>query len=134
MQTAYAQLEGHYAFALISEDQPELLVAARRECPLVIGRGDGEQYLASAIPGFLSSTRSVQYIGNDEIVVLTEDEVEIRSATGGSRQREIVMVDWDEETAERAGHETFMLKEIREQGAAIQATLAGRLHQSVVSR
>src|SRR3954452_9718757 len=67
---AYARLAGHYAFVVISADEPELLVGARKECPLVVGRGDGEQFLASGIPAFLQHTREIQVIENDEIVAL----------------------------------------------------------------
>ena len=72
---AYAQLEGHYAFVAMSLDEPDLLVGARRECPLIIGSGDGEQFLASAVPAFLAHTRRVQHVENGEIVVLTPQGV-----------------------------------------------------------
>src|ERR1035441_309198 len=99
----------------MSADQPGLLVGARKECPLIIGRGDGEQFIGSAIPALFLETRRGQYIGDDEIVVLTPDGVEFQSATGEPLQREIVEIDWDADTAEKQGYETFMLKEIYEQ-------------------
>ena len=68
---AYAELRGHYAFVAMSADEPGLLVGARNECPLIIGRGDGEQFIASAIPAFLRDTRHVQYIENDELVIVS---------------------------------------------------------------
>ena len=67
VRAAYAELEGHYAFVAMSLDEPELLVGARKECPLIVGRGDGEQFVASAVPGFLAETRRVQYLENGEI-------------------------------------------------------------------
>ena len=70
MRAAYAELEGHYAFVAMSLDEPEVLVGARKECPLVVGRGEGEQFVASAVPAFLAQTRRVQYLENGEIVVL----------------------------------------------------------------
>ena len=70
VRRAYAELRGHYAFVAMSADEPGLLVGARNECPLIIGRGEGEQFIASAIPAFLRETRKVQYIENDEIVVV----------------------------------------------------------------
>ena len=70
VRRAYNRLRGHYAFVAVAADEPDVLVGARKECPLIVGRGDGEQFLASAIPAFLAHTRRVQSIENDEIVVL----------------------------------------------------------------
>ncbi len=126
VRAAYAQLEGHYAFVAMSLDEPEVLVGARKECPLVIGRGEGEQFVASAVPAFLAQTRRVQYLENGEIVVLRPDEVLITKADGEPVQRAVESVDWDQETAEKGGFETFMLKEIHEQADAVADTIAGR--------
>jgi len=126
VRAAYAQLEGHYAFVAMSLDEPELLVGARKECPLVIGRGEGEQFVASAVPAFLAETRRVQYLENGEIVVLRPDEVLIATAGGEPVQRAVQSVDWDQETAEKGGYETFMLKEIHEQADALAETIADR--------
>ncbi len=126
VRAAYAQLEGHYAFVAMSLDEPELLVGARKECPLVIGRGEGEQFVASAVPAFLAETRRVQYLENGEIVVLRPDGVLITTAAGEPVQRAVQTVDWDQETAEKGGYETFMLKEIHEQADAVAETIADR--------
>jgi glucosamine--fructose-6-phosphate aminotransferase (isomerizing) len=123
---AYAELEGHYAFVAMTADEPDLIVGARKECPLIVGRGDGEQFLASAIPAFLAHTRDVQYIENDEIVIVRPDGVDFITPAGEPVEREITHVDWDEDTAEKAGYETFMLKEIHEQAAAVAETIADR--------
>ncbi|HYM58047.1 MAG TPA: glutamine--fructose-6-phosphate transaminase (isomerizing) [Solirubrobacteraceae bacterium] len=123
---AYARLRGHYAFVAASADEPELLVGARKECPLVIGRGDGEQFVASAIPAFLAHTRRVQLIDNDEIVVVRRDGVEFLTAAGEPIEREVEEVDWSHEVAEKGGYETFMLKEIHEQANAVADTIADR--------
>src|SRR5437588_1967726 len=80
VRAAYAELRGHYAFVAMSADQPGLVVGARKECPLVIGRGDGEQFIGSAIPAFLRETRRIQFIENDEIVVVRPDDVQFQSA------------------------------------------------------
>ena len=77
VRKAYAELRGHYAFVAMSADEPGLLVGARNECPLIIGRGEDEQFIASAIPAFLRETRKVQYIENDEIVVVRPDGVRV---------------------------------------------------------
>jgi len=126
VRAAYAELRGHYAFVAMSADEPGVLVGARKECPLIIGRGDGEQFIGSAIPAFLSETRQVQYIHNDEIVILTPDGVEFVTAAGEPVAREIVEIDWDPETAEKQGYETFMLKEIHEQADAVAETIGER--------
>jgi glutamine---fructose-6-phosphate transaminase (isomerizing) len=126
VRAAYAQLEGHYAFVAMSLDEPELLVGARKECPLVIGRGEGEQFVASAVPAFLAQTRRVQYVENGEIVVVRPDGVAITTAAGETVQRAVETVDWDQETAEKGGFETFMLKEIHEQADAVAETIADR--------
>jgi glutamine---fructose-6-phosphate transaminase (isomerizing) len=123
---AYARLRGHYAFVAVSAAEPELLVGARKECPLVVGRGDGEQFLASAIPAFLAHTRRVQLIENDEIVVVRRDDVEFLTADGAHVDRAIEEVDWSQEVAEKGGYETFMLKEIHEQPDAVAETIADR--------
>jgi glucosamine--fructose-6-phosphate aminotransferase (isomerizing) len=126
VRRTYAELRGHYAFVAMSVDQPGVLVGARNECPLIIGRGDGEQFIGSAIPAFLPETRRVQYMGDDEIVVLTPDGVEFQTATGEPLEREIVEIDWDADTAEKQGYETFMLKEIYEQADAVADTIGER--------
>src|SRR5829696_1478437 len=123
---AYRRLRGHYAFVAVSAEEPELLVGARKECPLIVGRGDGEQFIASAIPAFLAHTRRVQLIENDEIVVVRRDGVEFLTADGVPVERPIEEVDWSQEVAEKGGYETFMLKEIHEQADAVAETIADR--------
>jgi glucosamine--fructose-6-phosphate aminotransferase (isomerizing) len=126
VRAAYNQLEGHYAFVAMSLDEPEVLVGARKECPLIVGRGEGEQFLASAVPGFLAETRRVQYLENGEIAILSPAGVRIMTAAGELVEREETEVDWDEETAEKGGYETFMLKEIHEQADAVADAIADR--------
>ncbi len=131
VRRAYGELRGHYAFVAMSADDPGVLVGARKECPLIIGRGEGEQFIASAIPAFLRHTREVQYIGDDEIVVLRPDGVEFETADGMALEREVVEIDWDAETAEKQGFETFMLKEIHEQADAVAETIGERAARGV---
>ncbi|HXM87609.1 MAG TPA: glutamine--fructose-6-phosphate transaminase (isomerizing), partial [Solirubrobacteraceae bacterium] len=127
VRLAFAELEGHYAFVAMSLDEPDVLVGARKECPLIIGRGDGEQFVASAVPAFLSETRDVQYLENGEIAVLRPDGVSIvTAADGASVDRAVEAVDWDQETAEKGGFDTFMLKEIHEQADAVADTIFDR--------
>ncbi len=126
VQTAFSELEGHYAFVAMSVDEPGVLVAARKECPLIVGRGDGETYLASAIPAFLARTRKVQYIEDGEIVVITPEGTTFIDADGVELDREVVEIDWDEDTAVKGGYETFMLKEIYEQADVLAETIFDR--------
>ena len=126
VRAAYAEMRGHYAFVAMSAHDPGELVGVRRECPLIIGRGDGEQFIASAIPAFMHETRDVQYIEDEELVILRPDGVEFQSADGEPIEREIVHIDWDEDTAEKQGYETFMLKEINEQADAVAETIGER--------
>jgi glucosamine--fructose-6-phosphate aminotransferase (isomerizing) len=126
VRAAYAELEGHFAFVAMTRDEPDVLVGARKECPLIVGRGEGETFLASAIPAFLAHTRKVQYIENGELVVITPDGTRFLTPAGDELEREVVEIDWDEETAEKGGFETFMLKEIHEQADAVAETIADR--------
>jgi glucosamine--fructose-6-phosphate aminotransferase (isomerizing) len=127
VRTAFGELEGHFAFVAMSAEEPNTLVGARKECPLVVGRGEGEQFIASAVPAFLAQTRSVQYVENGEIVVLRPDGVTISTPTGEVLQRDVEQIDWDEDTAEKGGYETFTLKEIHEQADAVAETIADRV-------
>src|SRR6476469_9754540 len=126
VRAAYNDLEGHYAFVAMTLEEPDVIVGARKECPLIVGRGEGETFLASAIPAFLAHTRRVQYIENGEIVVVRAGDVTFMTPDGTELDRDIVEIDWDEETAEKGGFETFMLKEIHEQADAIAETIADR--------
>jgi glutamine---fructose-6-phosphate transaminase (isomerizing) len=128
VRLAYNELRGHYAFVAMSADHPGVIVGARKECPLVVGLGEGESFIASAIPAFLAETRRVQLVQDHEIVEITPDGARfIEPAEGGPIEREVDEVDWDDEAAEKCGYETFMLKEIHEQADAVAETLAGRL-------
>jgi glutamine---fructose-6-phosphate transaminase (isomerizing) len=127
VRAAYGELEGHFAFVAMSAEVPDTLVGARKECPLVVGRGEGEQFIASAVPAFLAQTRSVQYVENGEIVVLRPDCVTIFTPAGEVVRRDVEQIDWDEDTAEKGGYETFMLKEIHEQADAVAETIADRV-------
>jgi glucosamine--fructose-6-phosphate aminotransferase (isomerizing) len=126
VRAAYAELEGHFAFVAMYAEEPDVLVGARRECPLIVCRGDGETFLGSAIPAFLAHTRRVQYIENGEIVVVTPHDVTFMTPAGEVLTRDVVEIHWDEDTAEKGGFETFMLKEIHEQADAVAETIADR--------
>jgi glucosamine--fructose-6-phosphate aminotransferase (isomerizing) len=123
VSAAYGELEGHFAFVVMHHDHPNLLVGARLQCPLVVGLGDGETFLASAIAAFLRETRRVQLIEDGEIVAITPEGA---SFVGVEEPREVIEVDWDDEAAEKGGYETFMLKEIFEQPDAVRETIGDR--------
>jgi glucosamine--fructose-6-phosphate aminotransferase (isomerizing) len=126
VRLAYNRLRGHYSFVAVAADEPGVLVGARKECPLIVGRGDGEQFLASGIPAFLEHTRTVQTLEDDELVVLRAEGAEFLTAAGEPFERPSQEIDWDADAAEKGGYETFMLKEIYEQADAVAETIADR--------
>jgi glucosamine--fructose-6-phosphate aminotransferase (isomerizing) len=126
VRKAESEIEGHYAFVAMIHGEPGMLVATRHECPLVIGLGEDETFVASAVPAFLAHTRDVLDLEDGEIATLRPGSVEIQSLSGEPVERAAVTVDWDAETAEKGGFETFMLKEIHEQPNALAETIADR--------
>ena len=127
VRAAYGDLRGHYSFVAVCADEPGLLVAARKETPLVIGLGEGESFLASAVPAFLRETRDVIYMNDDEFAAVRAGGIELVDAAGTPLEPRPERVDWDEDVAEKAGYETFMLKEIHEQPGAVAETIGDRL-------
>jgi len=127
VRASFAELRGHYAFVAMHADEPGRLVGARKECPLVAGVGEGETFLASAIPAFLAETRDAVLIENGEIVTIDAGGVSIVDVEGNPVKRGPEGVTWDEDAAEKGGYETFMLKEIHEQADAVAETIADRL-------
>jgi glucosamine--fructose-6-phosphate aminotransferase (isomerizing) len=124
---AYQQMEGHFTYCAIAVDEPDVIVGVRRETPLVVGRGEGENFLASAIPAFMAETRTVLFPEDGEVVVIGRESVDIFTLDGDVVACDWTLVDWDEEAAEKGGFETFMLKEIHEQPTALADTLAERI-------
>jgi glutamine---fructose-6-phosphate transaminase (isomerizing) len=127
VRSAFAEIRGHYAFVAMHSDHPDTLVAARQECPLIVGLGEGETFVASAIPAFLAETRRVLGLKNGEVVTVDADGARITGADGTAVEREVHEVTWDEEAAEKGGYPTFMLKEIHEQPDALAETITDRL-------
>jgi glutamine---fructose-6-phosphate transaminase (isomerizing) len=126
VRATYAQLEGHFAFVVIHHDHPDLLVGARHQCPLVVGVGEGEMFLASSIAAFLRETRKVQLIEDGEVVAITPEGARFFTSDGEIEHKEVEPIDWDDESAEKGGYETFMLKEIYEQPDAVRETIGDR--------
>ena len=127
VQKAVERMRGAYAIGVIAIDEPDKIVAVRKDAPLVVGLGKGENYIASDVPALLKYTRKVYFIENDEIVVLTKNDVNIFDEQGEVVTHEIREIDWDVNAAEKGGYEHFMLKEIHEQPKGISETLNQRL-------
>jgi glucosamine--fructose-6-phosphate aminotransferase (isomerizing) len=126
---AVRQLEGSYAIVVLSENEPDRMVAAKSATPIVIGLGEGENFVASDIPALLEHTRRVLFLEDGEVAELTPRQVSITTFTGEPVAREPRMVSWDPVTAQKGGYKHFLLKEIQEQPQAIIDTLRGRLLQ-----
>jgi glutamine---fructose-6-phosphate transaminase (isomerizing) len=124
VRRSLAELEGHYAIVAMCDDEPGVLVGVRRECPLVVGLGDGEQFIASSISAFLAHTREVAVLRDGEIAVLRPGEVLVFDVKGLPHAPASTAVEWDEDRCEKDGFETFMLKEIHEQGTAVRETVS----------
>jgi glucosamine--fructose-6-phosphate aminotransferase (isomerizing) len=132
MQAVVTRLRGAFTLVAISADQPDLLIGARRNSPLVVGRGDGENFLASDVSAFISHTKAAIELGQDQIVELTSDSVKIINFDGSPAQFKEYEIDWDISAAEKGGFDLFMLKEISEQPQAVRDTLAGRINEKGV--
>ena len=124
---ALKKLEGSYALGVVCKDEPDKLIAVRKECPLIVGLGKDETFIASDIPAVLSYTRDVYLLEDKEYVLVTRDGVKVLTATGEEINKEIYKVTWNEDSAEKGGYEDFMLKEIYEQPKAVRDTLAGKI-------
>jgi glucosamine--fructose-6-phosphate aminotransferase (isomerizing) len=128
MRAAYAKLEGHFTFVFIHHDHPNHLVGVRQGTPMVVGLGEGENFLASNLAAFLSETRRVQFPDDGEIASITPEGVTFTDATTGETvEHDVLEVDWDDDAAERSGYETFMLKEIFEQPEGVAETIGDRV-------
>ncbi|THJ66391.1 glutamine--fructose-6-phosphate transaminase (isomerizing) [Arthrobacter echini] len=126
LQQACRRLEGAFTLLAIHEDQPGTVVAGRRNSPLVVGLGDGENFLGSDVSGFIDFTRRAVELGQDQIVTITPDDVVITDFLGAPAQGTEFHVDWDAAAAEKGGFDSFMEKEIHDQPDAVAQTLLGR--------
>ena len=132
VRLAFNELEGHFAFVVIHHDHPGLLVGARHQVPLVVGVGSDEMFLASNAAAFLRETRTVQFPSDGEIVALRPEGATFQRADGSAVEHEVSELDWDDEGAEKAGFETFMLKEIYEQPEAVAETIGDRVRHGTL--
>ncbi len=127
VQQAAKRLRGAFAIAVLSEREPEKLVAVRQHSPLIIGLGEGEHFIGSDIPAILEHTRDVYILDDGEMAVLTRDGVDLMTTCGDPVTKQQFRVNWDLAVAEKAGFDHFMLKEIHDQPQAYRDTLSGRL-------
>lgn len=122
-----SKVNGSYALGVISQENPDEIIAVRKESPLVIGLGERENYIASDIPAILSKTRKIYRLENDEIAILTGENVKVINTDKEEIHKEIQTIDWDVSAAEKGGYEHFMFKEIMEQPKAVRNTIAPRI-------
>ncbi|MGW4996825.1 glutamine--fructose-6-phosphate transaminase (isomerizing) [Streptomyces hydrogenans] len=127
MRLVCRRLDGAFTLVAVHADQPDVVVGARRNSPLVVGVGEGENFLASDVSAFIAHTRSAIELGQDQVVELSRDGVTVTDFDGAPAEVRAFHVDWDASAAEKGGYDHFMLKEIAEQPKAVADTLLGRI-------
>ncbi len=126
IQIALQRMSGSYALAVLCANEPDKIVAVRKDSPLIVGLGDGENFIASDIPAILNYTREVYLLDNGEMAVLTANHIQVIDSAGNTIQKEVFVVDWDPGDAEKGGFDHFMMKEMVEQPKAMMEALMGR--------
>ncbi|TFW00071.1 glutamine--fructose-6-phosphate transaminase (isomerizing) [Leifsonia flava] len=132
-QRTVSRLEGAFTLLALHQDQPGLVIGARRNSPLVIGLGDGENFLGSDVAAFVEHTRRAVAIGQDQIVAITADSVTVTDFDGAVVEAEEFDVAWDASASEKGGWSSFMAKEVSEQPDAVANTIRGRIHDGAVA-
>lgn len=127
MRKVMQTVRGSYAVAVLTKDCPDRILAAKKDSPLIVGKGEGENFLASDIPAVLKYTRDCYLLNDGEIAVLEKDKISFFDSTGAPLQKEIYRVTWDAESAQKGGYKHFMKKEIAEQPKAVRDTLSPRI-------
>ena len=127
VHTVLNRIEGSYSLVFLSKEQPDRLICAKKDNPLVIGLGKGENFIASDIPAIISKTRKTYILNDGEVAVVRADGVEVRNLQGERVDKKVFEVNWNAEAAEKGGYEHFMLKEIHEQPKAIRDTMSQRI-------
>ena len=131
LQAALAKVRGSYALAVLFKDYPDTIFAVKRESPLIVGWGEGENFVASDIPALLKYTRSYSVLEEGDMAVCTAQGIRFYNEFGEAVEREKLTADWDMEAAEKGGYPHFMLKEINEEPAAITATVSPRVENGL---
>lgn len=129
IKKACAELKGSFALEIICKDFPDNMVVVRKDSPLVIGKGDGENYISSDIPAILSFTRNFYFLNDLEYAFLSREDIEFYDIELNKINKQIQTIEWDATGSEKNGYEDFMLKEIFEQPAAIRETVGAKLNQ-----
>ncbi|WP_303868682.1 glutamine--fructose-6-phosphate transaminase (isomerizing) [Acetobacterium wieringae] len=126
IQIALQRMSGSYALAVLCANEPDKIVAVRKDSPLIVGLGDGENFIASDIPAILNYTREVYLLDNGEMAVLTANHIQVMDSAGNTVDKEVFVVDWDPGDAEKGGYDHFMMKEMVEQPKAMMEALMSR--------
>ena len=121
------RIEGSYALAFMSRRHPDLLICTKQDNPLIIGLGEGENFIASDIPAIISKTRRTYILADGEVAIVRKDAVEVTNHLGAPVPKKVFEVTWNAEAAEKGGYEHFMLKEIHEQPKAVRDTMSPRI-------
>ena len=131
LQEALAKVRGSYALAVLFRDRPDTIFAVKRESPLIVGWGEGENFVASDIPALLKYTRRYSVLEEGDMAVVNADGIRFYNEFAEPVEREVLTANWDQEAAEKGGYPHFMLKEINEQPAAITATVSPRVENGL---
>ncbi len=129
LQLTVKVLEGSFALAVICKDTPDMIYAAKKDSPMVIGLGDGQHFLASDVTAFLRYTKNAMFIEDGDMAIISSTGVRLMDFEGRPISREVRIIEWELESAEKAGYEHFMLKEIHEQPRSLRDAIAGRLNE-----
>ena len=122
MMKVREKIRGSYALGIIDSENPDKLVCTRKESPLIIGLGDGKNFIASDVPAILKYTREVIFLENNEMAIIEKDRVSVYNSQGKKLEKSITKIEWDMEQASKGGYPHFMLKEIEEQPNVIEKT------------
>ena len=126
------RIEGAYALGILCADMPDTFIAARKDAPLLLGYGDGENFIASDVTALLRHTRDIVYMDDGEVAVVTADEIQVFDALGQPVEKQHSYVDWDVSAAEKGGYAHFMFKEIMEQPEAVRKTISPRIKNKLI--
>lgn len=127
IKNVISDIEGSYALGILFKDYPDTIYAARKDSPLIVGKGEGESFIASDVPAILKYTKDYYLLEEDEIAVLTDSEIKFLNKYGDGIEKELITADFDEESAVKGGYEHFMLKEIHEQPNSVKMTITPRI-------
>ena len=127
VRTVLSRIEGSYALVFMSSKHPDMLICAKQDNPLIIGLGEGENFIASDVPAIIAHTRKNYVLADGELAVVTADSVEVTNRKGEKVNKKVFEVTWNAEAAEKGGYEHFMLKEINEQPKAVRDTMSQRI-------